>query len=330
MKRFVAMTMTVLLASAASVPVQAQSARGEMERMSRAEQDGGKGGDADAGVARGGGERAGGERAGVERGGVDRGQAEQRSGNDYAGQAGGGRNFGGERGGNGGGGQNGGYNGGFNGGFSGGVNGRPESSADYAGSNQNYTPYAQQESRESRFERSADRAAYGANGGYSQNGYGGSHGQNGYGQNNFGGGRNYGGQNYGSNHYGGNGYGNYGHGDRWYDERNRDHDRYRDWNGYHNHDWNSGPYYYGYNWNHHYRAPSYYTRPYGYYSRSWRVGYSLPRSYYGSSYYIDYRPYGLAPPPYGYRWIRVDDDVFLVAIASGLIADIVSDLFYYD
>lgn len=180
--------------------------------------------------------------------------------------------------------------GGYNGGFSGGISGRPEPR------NERYDGRAQQ------------RGNYG-NGSGRNNGYSNRYGQN---QNNS----YYDGRNYRN--------GNRARYDTPFDRRHN-----RSWNGYKNHDWTRGPYYYGYNWGKRYRAPSYYSRPYGYYSRSWQVGYTLPRSYYGSSYYVDYRPYGLAPPPYGYRWIRVDNDVFLVAIASGLIADIVSDFYYY-
>lgn len=76
-----------------------------------------------------------------------------------------------------------------------------------------------------------------------------------------------------------------------------------------------------------YRAP-HYVRPYGYHPYRWAAGHHLPRPYYGSSYYVDYRPYRLAPPPYGHHWVRVDNDVFLVALASGLIADAVYGIFH--
>lgn len=77
-----------------------------------------------------------------------------------------------------------------------------------------------------------------------------------------------------------------------------------------------------------YRAPSHYHRPHGYYARSWHRGHYLPASYYASNYYVDYRPYDLAPPPYGHHWVRVGSDVLLVALATGLIADAVYGLFY--
>lgn len=79
---------------------------------------------------------------------------------------------------------------------------------------------------------------------------------------------------------------------------------------------------------HRYRAPSHYHRPHGYYARSWQRGHYLPTAYYAPSYYVDYRPYQLAPPPYGHHWVRVGSDVLLVALATGLIADAVHGLFY--
>lgn len=79
---------------------------------------------------------------------------------------------------------------------------------------------------------------------------------------------------------------------------------------------------------HRYRSPAHYVYPSGYRSYSWRVGHHLPRSYYAPTYYVDYRSYGLAPPPYGHHWVRVDNDILLVAIATGLVADVLSGIFY--
>ena len=56
-------------------------------------------------------------------------------------------------------------------------------------------------------------------------------------------------------------------------------------------------------------------------------GARLPQGYYGSGYYVDYQPYGLAPPPQGYRWNRVGNDVYLVSTRDGLIAQAVYSLF---
>jgi Ni/Co efflux regulator RcnB len=76
-----------------------------------------------------------------------------------------------------------------------------------------------------------------------------------------------------------------------------------------------------------YTAPSRYVTPYGYRYSTYRVGSYLPRGYYGSSYNIDYRPYGLSAPPYGYNWVRVGNDVYMVRSNNGLIAEVVYSLF---
>lgn len=75
-----------------------------------------------------------------------------------------------------------------------------------------------------------------------------------------------------------------------------------------------------------YTAPRY-VAPYGYSSSRFAVGSRLPQGYYGSSYYIDYRPYGLSPPPYGYQWVRVGNDVYLTSSRTGLIAEVIYSLF---
>jgi Ni/Co efflux regulator RcnB len=67
--------------------------------------------------------------------------------------------------------------------------------------------------------------------------------------------------------------------------------------------------------------------PYNYSYNRWDVGMRLPYGYYGSRYYLDNRAYGLAPPPYGYRWNRVGSDAYLISANSGLIAEVVYNLF---
>jgi Ni/Co efflux regulator RcnB len=63
-----------------------------------------------------------------------------------------------------------------------------------------------------------------------------------------------------------------------------------------------------------------YVRPHGYYYRSWHYGDYLPRAYYGRRYIVnDYYAYRLGPPPRGYHWVRVDNDIVLASIASGLV-----------
>jgi Ni/Co efflux regulator RcnB len=64
----------------------------------------------------------------------------------------------------------------------------------------------------------------------------------------------------------------------------------------------------------------------GWYKQSWRRGQRVPVVYLQPRYYIsDYRHYGLAPPPRGYRWVRPYPDsgeYLLVAVATGLIAQV--------
>lgn len=80
----------------------------------------------------------------------------------------------------------------------------------------------------------------------------------------------------------------------------------------------------------HYLAPRY-EPPRGYEHRAWARGQVLPRDYYAERYVIvDYGHYGLRPPPRGYHWVRVDNDVVLVAITSGVIADVMLELLYHN
>jgi Ni/Co efflux regulator RcnB len=54
----------------------------------------------------------------------------------------------------------------------------------------------------------------------------------------------------------------------------------------------------------------------------WRRGERLPDEYRHGG-YVDWRAYNLQPPPAGYQWVNVDGDLVLVALASGLIADLI-------
>jgi Ni/Co efflux regulator RcnB len=132
----------------------------------------------------------------------------------------------------------------------------------------------------------------------------------------------------------------------WNDHRNNHNDRNRhdsrsnNWNGNrgwdrHRNDWSSHPNYwdnrrhdrrdyarYRYNYGH-YRAPR------GYHYRAWHRGDYLPRAYYGSSYIVyDWRPYRLYSPPYGYHWVRVGNDVLLTALATGVVLDVLYNIWY--
>jgi Ni/Co efflux regulator RcnB len=77
-----------------------------------------------------------------------------------------------------------------------------------------------------------------------------------------------------------------------------------------------------------YHVPAYY-RPHGYFVHSWRSGDRLPVAFYGSRYVVwDYRDYRLSPPPWGYRWVRVDNDVVLAAITTGIVLSVVDNVFW--
>lgn len=131
----------------------------------------------------------------------------------------------------------------------------------------------------------------------------------------------------------------------------RDHDRgaygHREDHGRHNHRWDDGD-----DWRrdrrwddrddwrhdarHHdrrahvprvYRPTYVYVVPRGYAVQRWRVGTRMPPPFYASRYYLDPYAYRLPPPPRGYRWVRVDRDAYLVAVTSGLIADVLYGLF---
>lgn len=76
----------------------------------------------------------------------------------------------------------------------------------------------------------------------------------------------------------------------------------------------------------HYKAGRY-TPPRGYHARHWTRGQHLPAAYRGRGYVVDHRRYGLRAPPRGYHYVRVGNDVALTAIASGIIASVIIDLF---
>ena len=93
------------------------------------------------------------------------------------------------------------------------------------------------------------------------------------------------------------------HNDRDWDRRDDRHDR--DWDRY-----NSFRHYDGGRFDR-----GRYVRPHGYYYRSWRYGDRLPRAYYGRRYIVnDYYSYRLRPPPRGYHWVRVDNDIGAVKV----------------
>ncbi|MGH8237874.1 MAG: RcnB family protein [Steroidobacteraceae bacterium] len=111
-----------------------------------------------------------------------------------------------------------------------------------------------------------------------------------------------------------------------YDSRHDRHDD-RDDRRYDRRDWDRN---YGFR---HYDSRRYvtarYVRPSGYHYRSWRYGDHLPRAYYGRRYIVsDYYAYRLRPPPRGYHYVRVDHDVVLAAIATGVVVSAVYGIFH--
>jgi len=99
------------------------------------------------------------------------------------------------------------------------------------------------------------------------------------------------------------------------DDRARWHDG-REWQD-RDHDWREDRFRYGY-----------YGRDWGYREHDWRRGERLPVAYYAQPQVLgDYRVYGLREPPYGCRWVRVNNDVVLAAIATGIVLDVAYNIF---
>lgn len=77
-----------------------------------------------------------------------------------------------------------------------------------------------------------------------------------------------------------------------------------------------------------YYAPSYgyYRVEPRYYGYRWQRGHTLPSAY--RSYYVrDPYFYGLRHAPHGHRWVHVNNDIVLVALATGLIADVLLNVY---
>jgi Ni/Co efflux regulator RcnB len=56
----------------------------------------------------------------------------------------------------------------------------------------------------------------------------------------------------------------------------------------------------------------------------WRRGKPIPPGWRNRQYIItDYRTYHLKPPPRGHQWVQVGPDLVLMAIATGIIVDLV-------
>lgn len=61
----------------------------------------------------------------------------------------------------------------------------------------------------------------------------------------------------------------------------------------------------------------------------WYRGAYLPQFFLIQDYYISqYNDFGLAPPPYGYQWIRVGYDALLIDVYTGQVYDVVPGVFF--
>ncbi|HMO43457.1 MAG TPA: RcnB family protein [Phenylobacterium sp.] len=62
--------------------------------------------------------------------------------------------------------------------------------------------------------------------------------------------------------------------------------------------------------------------------KAWRQGQYMPRTYVveRTYYVVEPQRYNLRPAPAGYRWVRVDGDVYLAQTQTGLIAEVVRNL----
>jgi Ni/Co efflux regulator RcnB len=62
---------------------------------------------------------------------------------------------------------------------------------------------------------------------------------------------------------------------------------------------------------------------YGARGPEWRRGGHIPREYMSRQYYVDdWRAHHLSAPPRGYQWVQVGDDYVLVALATGIISQL--------
>jgi Ni/Co efflux regulator RcnB len=101
------------------------------------------------------------------------------------------------------------------------------------------------------------------------------------------------------------------------DARHNDADRWqgrRDWGG---HDWRRERFH-----------DDGYFRHGDHFGHVWYRGERLSPAYYAPAYVVrDYSAYQLREPPYGCRWVRVDNNVVLAAISTGVVLDVVYNVF---
>ena len=81
-------------------------------------------------------------------------------------------------------------------------------------------------------------------------------------------------------------------------------------------------------WDGHRYQINIYEAPRGYQRRSWHHGDRMPSAYRSSRYIVnDYHNYHLHAPPRGHHWVRVDNDVVLTAITTGVVVAVVYGIF---
>jgi Ni/Co efflux regulator RcnB len=116
--------------------------------------------------------------------------------------------------------------------------------------------------------------------------------------------------------------------DRSRDERawnDRHHDRHDD---RHRNDRDRHDRYYDHRYDGRYKVVRY-SMPHGYRHYAWYRGARLPAAYYAPRYVVhNYGSYRLRPPPRGYHWVRVDNDVVLAAITTGVVMQVINGIFY--
>lgn len=78
---------------------------------------------------------------------------------------------------------------------------------------------------------------------------------------------------------------------------------------------------------HGYRVAPYHP-PRGYVRHQWHRGDRVPDAYRSHRHVVhDYHSYQLYSPPRGHHWVRVDQDIVLTAVATGVVAAVVYGIF---
>jgi Ni/Co efflux regulator RcnB len=72
-----------------------------------------------------------------------------------------------------------------------------------------------------------------------------------------------------------------------------------------------------------------YHRPDGWYAHAWRHGDIMPPLFWATDLWLtDYWLYDLSPPPFGYVWVRDDDDALLIDRSTGEVVEVIHGVFY--